>query len=711
MVLSAKGIEFESMDAHLSVRKTFLHFCLRSDREVYLRAARRSYSSHSPSSPAKAAAGVAQIEEPSDFEEGPAGGAGKLRRLQSSPCLPVSLKFSCTGALVSPSDDGEKGRNGSFLSDLPTIGSLWHSPGNCGGQKCFWARTKRGCKRGWLCNCCHFCVSKPSTAPSKHRQASGKKGAQERKEKEKKDSSDFGSVKYQQDWQFPVEHREETEGVLEKTLSFVFGYPEGIAENMQGDRGDNVTLAGNPPRLPLCTKSASSPSYHHANHAAWEVSRETDDLTCHTHEGAESSSMGVFAGNSGIIQGRDCSWRSARPPVPQNSHAEAIRAITHPNPPPHVEGACLFPSPHYSALPFQNHLPPQLSPPPRHPPQRFLSAGEKRRLVTAGEGESGEQHRSTSVGSARVFRGSHERLDAKEHRASATDWLSSETDRAGRDEKGGPSTSSTATPSTDAPDEMRLQLHGGIRECLTEIRVGTGTETAPETMEEGEGFRLFPPSSQYSCCFPPIPLSSSEWRPPFPAWFNHPLLFQQQQQPETFPLLPTPPPWHHRHSLASPEAKPAPSLVPVLVSGGLQEASAAAAASSSTNAVAPPRRLSSPSYGRRGGRWGAVGRGSSRFLIHDHHAQQQPVTVSVDGSASGPLPLSLSSAPKVTAATERTTRLEKMKRLLLSNPGGLLIKHRFIMRLRSRDVNTMKSFLQEPEKVLRSSMQIQTIDR
>mmetsp|Transcript_45880 Transcript_45880/g.90379 ORF Transcript_45880/g.90379 Transcript_45880/m.90379 type:complete len:92 (+) Transcript_45880:81-356(+) len=37
--------------------------------------------------------------------------------------------------------------------------------------------------------------------------------------------------------------------------------------------------------------------------------------------------------------------------------------------------------------------------------------------------------------------------------------------------------------------------------------------------------------------------------------------------------------------------------------------------------------------------------------------------------------------------------------------------HGFSMRLRSRDVNTMKSFLQEPEKVLRSSMQIQTIDR
>uniref|UniRef100_A0A0G4HBP9 Uncharacterized protein n=1 Tax=Chromera velia CCMP2878 TaxID=1169474 RepID=A0A0G4HBP9_9ALVE len=95
-------------------------------------------------------------------------GTSTRRRSKSEPPIPVSLRFSESGALVPRCGitEGDGDEEQTFVESLENVGSLMHRPGgNCRGRACFFAHGKKGCSRGWLCVACHYCPPLPA-APS-----------------------------------------------------------------------------------------------------------------------------------------------------------------------------------------------------------------------------------------------------------------------------------------------------------------------------------------------------------------------------------------------------------------------------------------------------------------------------------------------------------------------------------------------------------------
>uniref|UniRef100_A0A0G4IFZ7 Uncharacterized protein n=1 Tax=Chromera velia CCMP2878 TaxID=1169474 RepID=A0A0G4IFZ7_9ALVE len=77
-----------------------------------------------------------------------------LLRSCTCPVYPVSVRFGLDGTRV-PVDEGDP----SFLQCLENIGSLHHRGGRaCPIKRCYFAHTKKKCKKGWLCSHCHYCT-------------------------------------------------------------------------------------------------------------------------------------------------------------------------------------------------------------------------------------------------------------------------------------------------------------------------------------------------------------------------------------------------------------------------------------------------------------------------------------------------------------------------------------------------------------------------
>uniref|UniRef100_A0A0G4GZT1 Uncharacterized protein n=1 Tax=Chromera velia CCMP2878 TaxID=1169474 RepID=A0A0G4GZT1_9ALVE len=96
-------------------------------------------------------------EERSDRKEKGIGG-GASRRTQSVPPVPVSVYLSAHGSRCPKVSEDDP----LYLASLENVGSLLHKPnGNCRGRACFFAHSKKGCNRGWMCVACHYCEPLP----------------------------------------------------------------------------------------------------------------------------------------------------------------------------------------------------------------------------------------------------------------------------------------------------------------------------------------------------------------------------------------------------------------------------------------------------------------------------------------------------------------------------------------------------------------------
>uniref|UniRef100_A0A0G4I2I9 C3H1-type domain-containing protein n=1 Tax=Chromera velia CCMP2878 TaxID=1169474 RepID=A0A0G4I2I9_9ALVE len=79
-----------------------------------------------------------------------------LQRSRSLPPVPVSVRLGLDG-IRCPT---EPSAGGSFLQSMDNVGSLGHQEGRrCPVKRCYFAHTKKGCDKGWLCSHCHYCFA------------------------------------------------------------------------------------------------------------------------------------------------------------------------------------------------------------------------------------------------------------------------------------------------------------------------------------------------------------------------------------------------------------------------------------------------------------------------------------------------------------------------------------------------------------------------
>uniref|UniRef100_A0A0G4G148 Uncharacterized protein n=1 Tax=Chromera velia CCMP2878 TaxID=1169474 RepID=A0A0G4G148_9ALVE len=98
------------------------------------------------------------------------------RRNATSPAMPVSVIFNELGVLqpvaegeeVDPEESRRREEQLAFLLSLPNIGSLEHRQGRCMRKRCYWHHTSKGCRKGWLCAHCHYCLPLPMSKARKN---------------------------------------------------------------------------------------------------------------------------------------------------------------------------------------------------------------------------------------------------------------------------------------------------------------------------------------------------------------------------------------------------------------------------------------------------------------------------------------------------------------------------------------------------------------